>query len=162
MPVHSHDFDWNKFRDEVGEWSHKSSTEYSYTVSLLGMFTEIGKLFEDPPGAVYVGCGRVMLLLADFCYRADFDMQRVVIENPVRDHARDEATSDRIIIAIGKICCGVVKKQRGILKITNHEQVLYEELAQLVLWIRSRLPDGTLDSLCNTAANTWEQVSKRD
>ena len=160
--VHSHEFDWNKFCDEVGEWSRNNFGDQSCFIPLLGMFEEVGELFEGSPGAVYDGCGDFMIFLADYCYRADFDMQRVVIEDPVKDHARDDATADRIIIAIGRVCHSVIKMRQGIRTNENHEQALYEALAQLVLWIRSRLPDGTLDGLCNTATNTWDQVKQRD
>ena len=160
--VQSSDFDWNKFRDEVGAWSRKNFGSQSRLIPLLGMFEEIGEVFEGLPGQVFDSCGDFMIFLADFCSRAKLDLCGVVIGNPAGDHVRDKATSDRAMIAIGRVCHSIIKLQQGIRTNESHEKVLYESLTQLVLWIRSRLPDSTMDGLCTTTMNTWESVSKRD
>ena len=160
--VQSAEFDWNKFRDEVGAWSRNNFSTQSRLIPLLGMFEEIGEVFDGLSGQIYDCCGDFMIFLADFCSRAKLDLQAIVIGNPVKDHARDKMTSDQAMVAIGKVCHSVIKLQQGIRTNENHEKVLYESLTRLVLWIRSRLPDSTMDGLCTTADNTWKIVSKRD
>ena len=150
-----HDFDWNKFRDEVGAWSRENFGPQSRLIPLLGLFEEVGEIFEDLPGAVYDGCGDFMIFLADFCSRAKLDLERIVIGNPVKDFVEGKSTAERVMIAIGKVCHSVIKIQQGIRTDEDHERVLYESLTQLVLWIRGRMPDTTLDGLCETATGTW-------
>lgn len=154
---------WNKFRDEVGAWSRKNFGSQSRLIPLLGMLEEIGEMFDSLPGQIYDCCGDFMIYLADFCSRAKLDLHLVIMGNPAKNRACDNPTSDQVMAAIGKVCHSIIKMQQGIRTNEDHEKVLYESLTQLVLWVRGRLPDTSLDCLHSIIANVWKaQVSKRD
>ena len=154
-------FDWNEFRDAVGAWSRRNFGDQDALNPLLGTFEELGELI-DVPGRSYDAVADFMIFLADFCARSGLDLQRVVLGNPATDRVLQKPTSDIALSAVGKICHSVLKLRQGIRTNESHEDNLYKALTKLVFWLRSKLPDSSLDGLCNTVVPVWQKVAQRD
>jgi len=148
-------FDFRVLQDEQKPWIEHNFKGRRATHPCLGVVEEFGELMlanthEDYNDAL----GDIIIYMADLCSALDIELQWVW------DHKTHKAYDEQeILIWLGKLCHGVLKREQGIRAKENHILTAVTALQNLLGIIEARNPP--LD-IMKITEETWNKVKTRD